>query len=90
MIPKLLAAFKMTLGYGRDIIMTFGMAYLIAGQMQTQLQSYDLHIPICDLMICGVLGTWLIGFIGVRSGMYGAEQGWTWEKNPEWRKRHDR
>lgn len=88
-LTRHLAVLKQTLNYGKDWIMTVGMCYLIAGQLQNQLISKGIFIPIAAILPIGVIGTWLIGYLSIKWGVYSEEQRFSWDRNPSWTDREE-
>ena len=88
-IAERLATLKQTLNYGKDCIMTVGMCYLIAGQLQEHLQSIGIYQPIWFILGVGVTGTWFVGWLGIRIGMFAEEQRFSWDRNPAWTERSE-
>lgn len=81
-----LATFKHTVEVGKAISISFVMAYLFASDFQQRLQGYGVEMPMLFIILIGVIGTWFIGYLIIRSGLYSEEQAFAWRNNKEWMK----
>jgi len=87
-----LARQKQIFCYGYSCVGVIGIAYLVASKVRDDIASMGIHISMIYLLPAGVFGLWLIGWIAFKVGVYGAEQAFTWEHNPNYQKlrnKHD-
>lgn len=84
---KHLAIFKHTVEVGKAVSMSLGLGYLFASDLQVKLQGYDVFIPIWLIIVIGIVATFFIGYIMIKSKIYGEELAYSLGLNSEWNRK---
>jgi len=87
-LARLIAVQRVRFVRGYNWLGVFGIAFLVASQLQEHLvQYYQFHISIKVLVVLMAVVMWLVGLFDEKSGMLNEEQKHMYKNNDEWNDR---
>lgn len=87
MDKSIISVNKLRFQRGYSYLSMFGIAFLVARELERFSMQLGLDIPLLVFFLLGVGTIWFVGYIDIKYGFWGRELEYSFQKNPEWMNR---
>jgi len=89
-VKSFLVKWKVRLGAAGGIFSMVGIPYLVALQVQSQLQKVGVVLPFIYILIFGLIVLFVIGWGYDHYGFFSSENGYCLTRNEAWERRNEK